>query len=214
MITSLTIVIVFLLFVYLKSMREDRANDNILLHSYVVIDAAKDLQTTMHDAETRIGGLVNTNDEKYLEFLKKAITPAAKLTVKLKKLTTNNPLQQARVDTLKELVVKEFASGAQQILNATQAKASKDNQLVKSAALLGIAKEIYLVTARFVAYEQALLEARNHKLNVSTRSTFISLFIGAAIVFIVNGFLFVFLYSENKKRQQKEHELQGMLKKI
>src|SRR5947207_14096487 len=77
-----------------------RTRDLVLLHTRIVLDASSRLLTALLDAETGIRGYIITRNPALLAPYADARVRADSQLARLRTLTSDNPRQQARVDTL------------------------------------------------------------------------------------------------------------------
>jgi methyl-accepting chemotaxis protein len=80
-----------------------------LTHSHRVLDQLETLLSTMDNAETGQRGFIITAKENYLQPYEGARDAAEQKLKDLRQLTTDNPIQERRLDALEPLVASKFA---------------------------------------------------------------------------------------------------------
>ncbi len=83
-------------------------NRRLVNHTYEVVGSLETLLSTLKDAETGQRGFLLTEDEQYLEPYRDALTRESAELDRLKTLTSDNALQQARLATLREKIDQRF----------------------------------------------------------------------------------------------------------
>lgn len=83
-------------------------------HTYRVLNDIAAVFSTMQDSETGVRGYVITGDTTFLEPYTNAADTIDDLVSELRSLTSDNPNQQRRIDTLETLIAEKLAQGQQQ----------------------------------------------------------------------------------------------------
>ncbi len=137
-----------------------QSEDGWVRHTYEVLASIKDLEISLRDAESGQRGYVMTGDERYLEPYIGAIGEIAVEQEALRRLATDNPLQQSRLRALAPLLRQRLdfmaevrrvrrASGFEPALGLIRTGVGR-NQMLRAQAILRD-----MTTA-----EQGLLERR------------------------------------------------------
>lgn len=87
-----------------RNIRELHEHAHRLARTQSVLDALDNLLSTMKDAETGQRGFLITAEEEYLKPYGDALTTVYGQIAKVKRLTEDNPDQQARIPRVRELV--------------------------------------------------------------------------------------------------------------
>ena len=86
-----------------------RENTQKIVHSHDVIVALDELLSSVQDAETGQRGFLLTNNERYLDPYESALATIPLRIDEITKLTSDNPAQQSRIETLKRRVGGKLA---------------------------------------------------------------------------------------------------------
>src|SRR5271156_4880674 len=78
-------------------------------HTHLVIENLEQLISTMKDAETGQRGFVITGEDRYLEPYNSALEQVPQIFKDVQELTSDNPNQQQRLNTLSPLIEGKFA---------------------------------------------------------------------------------------------------------
>jgi signal transduction histidine kinase len=105
---SAAIVLVFGVMAY-DGVQNTRNATRLVTHTHQVIETNSELLARLVDAETGERGYIITGDTTYLDPYSGAEEDANSYVADLRRLTVDNPAQQARVDTLADLVHRRFA---------------------------------------------------------------------------------------------------------
>ena len=111
---SAAIVLVFGVMAY-EGVQRTRDAARVVAHTHQVIEANSQVLARMVDAETGERGYVITGDTAFLDPYRGAEEDAVSYVADLRRLTADNAPQQARVDTLADLVHRRFAVLASRI---------------------------------------------------------------------------------------------------
>src|SRR5262252_831709 len=111
---SAAIVLVFGVIAY-EGVQRTRDATNVVAHTHQVIEANSQVLARLVDAETGERGYIITGDTAFLDPYRGAEEDAVSYVADLRRLTADNAAQQARVDTLADLVHRRFATLAARI---------------------------------------------------------------------------------------------------
>jgi signal transduction histidine kinase/CheY-like chemotaxis protein len=139
-------------------------------HSYSVIGAIKDLDLSIHDAESGQRGFLLTGNEDYLKPYNAALGRVTLLESALNQLTADNPAEQARLAALGPLVQRKLEEmsqtivirrddGASAALRIVQTNLGRDLMVEIESTIAGMANEEHSLLAKRLAVldERALL---------------------------------------------------------
>jgi signal transduction histidine kinase len=104
---SAAIVLVFGVMAY-DGVRNTREATAVVAHTHQVIETNSEVLARLVDAETGERGYIITGDTAFLEPYSGAEEDAISYVADLRRLTADNPVEQARVDTLADLVHRRF----------------------------------------------------------------------------------------------------------
>ncbi len=85
------------------------ANDHMVTHTHAVLEDLAHLLSLAKDVETGQRGFILTGDEVYLEPYQSGTAALASVVADLRKLTADNPRQQARLDEAEPLIAAKLA---------------------------------------------------------------------------------------------------------
>lgn len=174
-------------------------------HTNKVISQLENVISTLKDAETGQRGFLLTRQDDFLQPYSGAREKAASLVESLKKLTTDNPLQQQDLKRLGDVIVNRMGA-LQQLIDKRKAGIA----IVNADLELG---KTYMDSARAIVNnledrENALLHERTLRMKTFTSSTPILIVTAALLSLLITIFFFLRVNKdfENKVRLQKELE--------
>ena len=147
-------------------------------HTYEVLHQVETVMRLLVDAETGQRGYLVTGKEQYLQPYNAAVTEAAGAVAKLTELTADNPQQQSRLQSLRELVRQRFDVLAQVIA------VRRDQGLDAAAAMVSddtgqrIMVSIRAVMNDFEEEENRLLALRSAEAEDTATISFNSILFG------------------------------------
>jgi len=163
-------------------------------HTNEVIIETKDYLSAMKDTETGQRGYLLTKKTTYLEPYYSGLIQADKSFHKLKKLTSDNPIQQNRLNSIKILMKLKLAELKQTIDLANNNKAI---ELVKKDIGKKYMDEIRVILNDFTLEEENLLVKRKAEFKEYSSKTFL---IVQSVSFILLIILFYFIYINFKQK--------------
>lgn len=190
-----------------------RENDAWVAHTNEVLEVLENVLSTMKDSETGQRGYLITGEDRYLEPYNAAAAAIQESLQRLKRLTENNPRQQARIALLEEQVSAKLKE-----LDRTIALRKKDPEAARQVVLSGEGKEIMdAIRAQIGEMQQeerGLLVARERQsgqsylVAVLTRLFTVVLGLGmmGAIVYVLQRHL-----SERQKAEELVREQTALL---
>jgi PAS domain S-box-containing protein len=128
----------------------------LVVHTQEVMDALEELVSTTKDAQTGERGYIITGETRYLEPYDAATAAMDEKIQRLKRLTQDNPQQQARIPSLQKCIHDEL-----DILQQNVALGKKDLEAARRAVMTGAGKkaldEIRFQVGEMKQQEQDLL---------------------------------------------------------
>ena len=192
-----------------ENMRAMIESGHMETHTHYVKEELDELLSSMRDAETGQRGYIITGDRAYLEPYQNALGQLDGHLATLKRLTHDNPNQQARLDKLEPVIRERLAL----IKRSIEFRASQGFQAAAEVIAEGRGKQLMDETRRLVAEAQGeedrLLSARTAAREADTQKTARTLLIGGLFSLAVLLLVFFLLLRELAWRQQAERELLG-----
>ncbi|MGE0488214.1 MAG: CHASE3 domain-containing protein [Vulcanimicrobiota bacterium] len=149
------------------------ANDGMVKHSYEVRRTVADLFSGLKDAETGQRGFLITGLDSYLDPYRAAVSESPNILENLRKLTVDNPDQQARLGRLKPLVESKFRELRQTIdlrqqsgFEAAQKIVLEDTGKVTMDQIRELVGEIDRAEADLLAHRRQLAAASARMTNL------------------------------------------------
>lgn len=140
--------------------KRDRESADWVTHTYEVILHLDSTLALLIDAETGQRGFVVTGRESYLEPYEPARTGIGPKLAELRKLTTDNPVQQANFLRLRELAERKMAVVAEIIWRRREQGLVAASALMQTDQGKQVMDDIRALVARMRAEEQGLLAVR------------------------------------------------------
>jgi len=176
-------------------------------HTRVVILEVNQFLSALKDAETGERGFLITGDERYLEPYQTALLQIGDKLESLKRLTQDNPGQQALLTEIEPLADKKLAE-LKQTIEARQTKGfDAAAQLVTTNSGKATMDEIRKRVADVQREEEGLLEKRSAAKAADTRSMFQTGLIGGLLAVGLLALVFVLLGREVAQRARAEKGL-------
>jgi PAS domain S-box-containing protein len=208
------IVLLIIAFATYQSFNSALEKNIMVEHTNQVINTSQQVVSFMKDAETGMRGYIITNDSSYLE---PYISSQAKVPVHiniLDSLTTDNAVQQFRIDTLRTHISEKFS-----IISQTIALRNRNNTatMEHSAAIKqgkALMDKIRAIIQTVVDEENRLLVVRSEALN---RSIEFAIYIIVAVLcssFFVACMLFFSTKAQLGVRETYEKELDKLNKDL
>jgi methyl-accepting chemotaxis protein len=154
-------------------------------HTYQVLQQAEAASKLLVDAETGQRGFLLTGNDPYLQPYTAAIAAASGNMARLAELTSDNPRQQARLLTLRELVRQKFEELAQTISLRREKGFDAALTLVTSDRGKKIMDDIRAVIDQIEAEENELLAQRSADASRVAQLTFNSILYGTLASFLL-----------------------------
>lgn len=129
-------------------------------HTHQVLDRIASALSAMQGAETGARGFVITGDESYLDPYLSGTSAVDDLVAELRSLTSDNPNQQQRLDTLESLIAAKISQMEESIDTRRSGGLEPAVAFVQTGAGKQIMDEIRVVLADMEQEENALLARR------------------------------------------------------
>ncbi|MBD2037291.1 response regulator [Leptolyngbya sp. FACHB-321] len=140
-------------------------------HTYAVLGELEALLSQLRSAETGQRGYLLTGKDEYLQPYRSAVPVLDSKLRSLRSLTTDNPTQQNKLDTLEPLVAAKMAELNQTIELRQQKGFEAAQQLVLTERGKLLMDDIHNTLLSMKAEEQRLLERRSHANTVAAQQT-------------------------------------------
>lgn len=179
--------------------------------TYQVINALEHVMSLVKDVETGGRGYIITGDSSYLEPYLTAIAVLPAEIEGLHRLVNNNPVQQQRIGTLKQLVASKIDLARLRV--QSQSRKQPPNLQARNNTLSGEGKRRMDVLRRHVnvmiATEQALMVMRYRRAERSYRNTLIIILALSLMTFLALAVSYYMLEQELEQRQKTEDQLRA-----
>lgn len=167
-------------------------NDHMVTHTHAVLEELARLLSITSDAETGQRGFLLTGDEAYLGPYQSATAAVAGVVADLRKLTADNPRQQARLDEAEPLIFAKLAELKHTIdLRRTQGFDAALKVVVSGEGKKAM-DDLRKVAGAMDREERELLGRRNESAETSASSAKVTILSGVllALVFVsIAGFV-------------------------
>ena len=176
-------------------------------HTYEVLNLLDNAVGRLSDAETGQRGYLLTGEESYLEPYRAAIKNMDQTIGNLKRLTSDNPNQQKRIQTLEPLVEKKLA----ELQRTSDLRKNEGLAAANRVVLEGSGKqatdEIRAIIAEMANEEKDLLRARTQKANESAARSVRTILTGTLLSISLLVLCFRLLQQELSERKKAQEAL-------
>ncbi|WP_158797070.1 response regulator [Pedobacter sp. L105] len=198
----------------IQSMNTDSSWES---HTYEVIDNARNMEVTLLNAETGMRGYVLTQRANYLEPFTNNINKIVPQIEKMQRLTSDNPIQQERLDSLKMYAAEKVKHMHEVIqLNQSKGQAAATNLVLTDKGKI-LKDQMLRINNLIISTELKLLQIRKEKrIESGIRSTAIVV-ISSLIILGLVLYLSSFIkrtFDEQKLTEIKMRENNEKLEKI
>jgi signal transduction histidine kinase/CheY-like chemotaxis protein/CHASE3 domain sensor protein/HAMP domain-containing protein len=174
-------------------------------HTNIVLKNLESILSGLKDAETNQRGFLLTGDADFLDENFLATESSLKAVEQVRRLTTDNPVQQESIDRLRELVDRRIS------LLSRHIEQKKANQPVSVPALKAGRDSMHDVvdlinTMR--AEENRLLTSRTTTMNKFSESTPLLIVLGALLAMFITGMFYVQIKNDFDRRAALQLELE------
>ena len=160
-------------------------NDQLVRHTYQVINELEVTLSTLKDAETGERGYIITGLDAYLEPYQNAVAQIDAQVGKLRELTVDNPSQQARIP----LLARKIADRLDSLRTGIDLRRSGDVEGAHQLIASGVGKRMMDDLRQFIngmeADENQLLSQRMEQSQKSQRDTILTFVIASLVACIV-----------------------------
>jgi PAS domain S-box-containing protein len=174
-------------------------------HTYQVIDSLDKFELMLQKAEKDESSYLLTQDERFFEEFQAATKNLPLIVSKIAVLTSNNPLQQGQIQSLKPLLTQHLNSLQSQLELFHQKRAPRDK--IQSVPL---ESAINTHTEAMKQEELTLLKKREQRARESIERIVLLSCLGFLISFFIISYGFQLLFQEFGKRQKAEKDLQDL----
>jgi PAS domain S-box-containing protein len=177
----------------LRQARQMHLDAYWVAHTHEVLETLAQVLSGVKDAETGVRGFVIVGEDRYLEPYRQARSSVDERVDKFAELVSDNPIQQAQLPTLRQLVATEFAE-LEKIVAArkqtTDAQAAK--KLVETDRGKQTMDAIRSLVGEMQGHERDLLAQRQGKNDAAYRSAIFGAVLSVALGLVaVGGFVWV-----------------------
>lgn len=183
-------------------------NERMVKNTIEVLSALNALFSGMQDVQSSVRGFAISGNDSLLEPYSSALTRTEGLQKELRRLISDNPDQQERVDVLESLIKERAEYSHDTLLIYRGGNIKEAMQRISSGDGQQIMDKMRKCVRDIAADANALLEKRQVDIGVSTRKTVASLSVGAFISFCILMSVFHFLSREISDRKRTEQALQ------
>jgi PAS domain S-box-containing protein len=161
------------------------ANERWTVHTHEVLEKIESFLSEMKDAETGQRGYLLTGKEQYLEPYGTAVQAVPVQFEELRKLTSDNPSQQSRIETLRSLIDAKLAELKETIELRRTRGAGQAIAVVSTDRGKQIMDRIRVVIQEMKAEELSLLDRRNQRRLATARFLMLTMASGVGLLLIV-----------------------------
>ena len=180
---------------------------NQAVHSHKVLAKLEKLLSQIKDAETGQRGYLITGQEPYLEPYYAAIEVIDQQVKDLRRLTTANPNQQRRLDTLEPLIAQRLAVSKQIVDVRKNEGLETAKQLVLTGRGKDLMDNIRQVIREMEKAENLLLNRASLLAEASARNIIITFCSGIFLTFFILAAVYCFIYREISERKRVEEQV-------
>lgn len=186
-------------------------NERWVSHTHQVLAELKETLSTLKDAETGQRGYLLTNNALYLEPYEAALTRINQQVNTLRQLTSDNPRQQQRIQTLDRSITTKLADLQRTIsLKRTQG-ADAALQAVKTTRGKQIMDDLRRQVAEMEAEENQLLQQRSRVSRSSLGFTLLTFTLANVTGLLFLGLVYHLIQRNNLQRQRESEKQQQLL---
>ena len=172
-------------------------------HTYQVMQHTSDLRMQMRDAQLSVRNYLLLADTSRLDEMPKELQGALSNYTALRMLTRDNPVQQVRLDTLRQLMAQEKALLYKFSKVYPTPYAARDLVLASQTTLLNLRR---ILTA-MIATESKLLDQRRKNQDFYENTSPVAIIVSAVLAVLIVLWLFSKISRELRANQQLQQEL-------
>ena len=174
-------------------------------HSADVMRSLETVISTMKDAETGQRGFLLTNEPVFLEPYNGAYEKALQSTNNAIDLTTDNPVQQANLKMVKEIMLKRMTVLKELIQKKRDGKVVDVSDLLRGKTNMDALR---VAIAKTEHDETVLLKQRTDRLSQSTAFTPVVIIFAAILSLMISIFFYLKIAADVKERNRLQAELE------
>jgi signal transduction histidine kinase/DNA-binding response OmpR family regulator/CHASE3 domain sensor protein/putative methionine-R-sulfoxide reductase with GAF domain len=194
-----------------KSIQNLLSSQKAVAHTDLVILKLENILSILKDAETGQRGFLLTNDEQFLEPYNGALDKADRTVDEVKKLTSENLIQQESIEKLRDVLRKRISILQALIDNKKRGIQPTYEQMLSGKSFMDEAKRI---VNSMENREQVALVSRTADLNKFTSLTPVLIIIASVLAFLVTLISFIRVSGDFEKRVKLQEELEEKDKDI
>ncbi|PLZ86098.1 hypothetical protein CEN44_20735, partial [Fischerella muscicola CCMEE 5323] len=189
-------------------------NEQWVSHTYQVLTELEKTLSTIKDAETGQRGYLLTGKEKYLEPYQTAIAHINEQLGRLRRLTADNPQQQARIQELEKLIAVRLAISQRTIDLRRQQSLAAALRVVETDKGKQTMDEIRQKIAQMQAKENQLLSQRIKESQASIRRTVFTFTIATCVSLLLLAAIYYLIRRDIFQRQQEADKQNQLLMQL
>ena len=182
------------------------ADSRWVRHSYEVMDALDDVLSAAKDAELGQRGYLLTDEPAYLLTYDSAMRAVPTRLARLRALTADNPVQQARLPNIENALAARLGTLARLLSLKREGRPADALALVKTGVGRREMDQVRRLIAAMHADELQLLAARSERFRASERNAFLVSVAALIVVLIVLMVVYYFGRVEITERLRAERE--------
>lgn len=182
-------------------------NEQWVSHTHEVLTELEAVLSTLKDAETGQRGYLLTGQEPYLEPYQSAISEVYRSVDRLQASTADNPLQQQRIQVLRQKIKQKLAELENTITTRRRLGVAAATALVQTDRGKQLMDEIREQIAVMQTTEHSLLQQRQHESRMSIQQTVFSLLMAAGLILLLIGLVAYLIERDRRQRQRDEAAL-------
>jgi PAS domain S-box-containing protein len=204
---SAAVVLAGMVLLLLHDFKRSQEAEYWVAHTYQVMNSAESVLSTMKDAETGERGFLLTGDETFLAPYNSAIAALPHGLKRLKDLTSDNPLQQARLVEINGLTEQRLTMLRHGIELRKAAGVDSAIALVRSGQGLQVMDELRSTLDAVKSEERRLLAERNAQAEVEGSRERWVLGLGSAAMILLLVFASMVIDRETVRREEITEDL-------
>src|SRR6478672_2585147 len=182
-------------------------NSKSVSHTYEVLETLESVLSELKDVETGQRGYLLTGDESYLEPYNTAIPGIQQNIQQLRQLTTDNPRQQQRLNSLEPLIGKRVDLLSETVrVRKSQGLQSALKQLQVNQGR-NVMNQVRQVIDEMQTEERFLLQKRSQAATSSAENSVLIFSLALLLVFFILSTVYYLTYREITERQKTEASL-------
>jgi len=164
-----------------RSQREFVASDQMVRHTYEVIDEVEDIPALVATTESFRNSFILTRDERFLTTYEAAVSQLAPKLQNVRRLTADNPRQQRRLDQLEPIIGHRLAQLSDSIASRRQGRDDAERQAAVTLEGASYTETISKMIAAVASEERTLLSERSARSAAVALTTEIFLILAGAM---------------------------------